>query len=260
MNSNTHLPVQLFISEEQLGFNETQQSQAEVISDTLRVIDFAFSWEMERNESRELFLAIGFAGRTFDEFKKFAEEAIDSGRCSDQSISEWKFSLLQHCIFEPDIFPLFLSCAFSIQASKANNCSYTELAWSLIAKAQHYLGQHEAVEKVEAYKSFTTQKSKTARNNGSKRERSYLEVKRYAVKLLEERAPKEGWKNKTAAIAGIETELYYFIKSNEIDLIPSDLNDTEALPKWLNKWIGLDLAMTDAFEKNKAKKIASANQ
>ena len=186
----------------------------------------------------------------YSDFFKGIVGQIDDGQIDNGMIINWWHGYM----FKTDecypIVPLWLSCIYTILAHGADKNGESGKGWAWAAKACYYTGHSRLIIECEQFKMDASERQKKASQANLARDRTFEPVKREAITLLLTKAPKGGWKNKAAAINGIEKDLYQFIKKEGFKLAPSGINDTGALSEWLDKWIGLDLAMKDALLAN----------
>lgn len=192
--------------------------------------------------------------KKFDEYFQEVVNKINNNEISSQLVQDEKYSYHIQRSKGCEIIPFWLSCVYAELANKSEQASDISTGWSLAAHSCYYVGLSTAAREIDVFKSEFHKRHKQASKASNARDRSHEPVKREAIRLLQDLAPKGGWKTKKSAIEGIEDELHHYIKANGVKLASSENIDSNALVEWLNKWINMDLAMKDALEANMRKR------
>ncbi|MBP5953429.1 hypothetical protein [Pseudomonas sp. P42] len=128
---------------------------------------------------------------------------------------------------------------------EVNNGNETR-GWMLFSEANYYTGFMDGILSDTTTKE-AEKKSADSRKGGKATAQKHVLIQEEAARLIACKAPPKGWKNKKAAIQGIEEYLGRFIEERSLGKLVRNPTGT------LTKWMSQVPAIKESFDKNSAK-------
>ena len=172
-----------------------------------------------------------FGNTHFDEFISAIKDGMNKGDITEEVLNDQRLLHIASDQASPE-FPFLYSCVLCILAEQAIDNEDSHRTWPLIVQAS---ASSEAAALHAFYKSHIDSPSelnqRRAYAGAEARKAKFQPAKDYAIKLLKEKQPKNGWSDFTDAANSIKKELTDFIEDQRISLSKDLIVNT--LKRWL---------------------------